>query len=200
MTKAAASETNSTSSSSSSSNGSIDPVVGCIDIRLPQSVTSAVLLLQGQKNSPPNKGPSAASLSFSHMQVVTKTADSESESTTTTTTISSSSSNGSSSNSGAAGTVLGCIDIRLPQSVTGAAAIGVPDGDAAGCYLLNVVVEEESRGQGLGKALMKAAVQRAVQQWGAERLYTHVEATNEVGGGVIRDIGVLGFFIGDERV
>jgi len=104
---------------------------------------------------------------------VTKAADPESESTTTTT---SSSSNGH----GAGGGVLGCIDIRLPQSVTGTAAIGVPEGDAAGCYLLNVVVEEESRGQGLGKALMKVAVQRAVEQWGAERLYTHVEATNEV--------------------
>jgi ribosomal protein S18 acetylase RimI-like enzyme len=98
--------------------------------------------------------------------------------TTTTTTTSSSNGNGAAAG---AGVVVGCIDIRLPSSVTGAPAIGVPEGDAQGCYLLNVVVEEDSRGQGLGKSLMRAAIRRAVQQWGAERLYTHVEADNEVG-------------------
>jgi ribosomal protein S18 acetylase RimI-like enzyme len=51
-----------------------------------------------------------------------------------------------------------------------------------GAYILNVVVEEESRGQGIGKALMFEAMSRAVHMWGAKTLYTHVEATNEVGG------------------
>jgi ribosomal protein S18 acetylase RimI-like enzyme len=57
---------------------------------------------------------------------------------------------------------------------------GVPDGDPAGCYLLNVVVAENIRGQGVGKRVMRAAMHRAVKHWGAERLYTHVEADNEV--------------------
>lgn len=57
---------------------------------------------------------------------------------------------------------------------------GVPEGDAAGCYLLNVVVAEEQRGLGVGKRVMRAAMSRAVSHWGAQRLYTHVEADNEV--------------------
>ncbi|KAF6264824.1 hypothetical protein COO60DRAFT_1482715 [Scenedesmus sp. NREL 46B-D3] len=76
--------------------------------------------------------------------------------------------------------VLGCIDIRLPQTATGMRVLGVPEGDAAGCYLLNVVVSEGCRGQGIGKALMGAAMAQAVHAWGARRLYTHVEADNEV--------------------
>lgn len=56
----------------------------------------------------------------------------------------------------------------------------MPDGDAAGCYLLNVVVAEDARGRGVGKRLMRAAMARAVGSWGAARLYTHVEAGNEV--------------------
>jgi GNAT superfamily N-acetyltransferase len=60
------------------------------------------------------------------------------------------------------------------------AVAGVPEDDAAGCYLLNVVVNEDWRGQGIGKALMAAAMAQAVHTWGAQQLYTHVEADNEV--------------------
>jgi ribosomal protein S18 acetylase RimI-like enzyme len=81
---------------------------------------------------------------------------------------------------GAAGTVLGCIDTRLPAAVTGLRTVGVPDGDAAGCYLLNVVVLDAVRRRGLGRELMRAAMARAVGMWRAERMYTHVEADNEV--------------------
>eukprot|EP00198_Chlamydomonas_reinhardtii_P009711 XP_001699048.1 predicted protein [Chlamydomonas reinhardtii] len=77
-------------------------------------------------------------------------------------------------------TVLGCIDLRLPAALNGAHPAGVPAGDTAGCYLLNVVVREDVRGQGLGRAIMRAAMGRAVHTWGAARLYTHVEADNEV--------------------
>ncbi len=49
-----------------------------------------------------------------------------------------------------------------------------------GAYLLNVVVHEDHRGQGVGKALMWAAMQRAYNMWNAKSLYTHVEADNEV--------------------
>ncbi len=55
-----------------------------------------------------------------------------------------------------------------------------PQDDTGGCYLLNVVVREDVRGQGLGRAIMRAAMARAVHTWGAQRLYTHVEADNEV--------------------
>jgi hypothetical protein len=34
--------------------------------------------------------------------------------------------------------------------------------------------------QGLGRAIMEAAMRRAVAVWAAQRLYTHVEADNEV--------------------
>ncbi|KAG1672572.1 hypothetical protein FOA52_010673 [Chlamydomonas sp. UWO 241] len=58
--------------------------------------------------------------------------------------------------------------------------MGVPDADDAGCYLLNVVVDDAFRGRGIGRALMRAAMRRAVDVWGAERLYTHVAADNAV--------------------
>ncbi|GFR51523.1 hypothetical protein Agub_g13939 [Astrephomene gubernaculifera] len=76
--------------------------------------------------------------------------------------------------------VLGCIDVRLPAALNGTHPHGVPQDDPAGCYLLNLVVREEARGRGLGGALMRAAMSRAVGRWGAARLYTHVEADNEV--------------------
>ena len=45
--------------------------------------------------------------------------------------------------------------------------------------MLNVVVEESLRGNGVGTALMAAATDMAVQQWHAERMYTHVDCQNE---------------------
>ena len=45
--------------------------------------------------------------------------------------------------------------------------------------MLNVVVEESLRGNGIGTALMAAATDMAVQQWQAERMYTHVDCHNE---------------------
>ncbi|KAG2491136.1 hypothetical protein HYH03_010579 [Edaphochlamys debaryana] len=78
------------------------------------------------------------------------------------------------------GAVLGCIDLRLPRALNGVHPSGVPEGDTHGCYLLNVVVREDARGQGLGRGVMRAAMRRAVETWGAASLYTHVEADNEV--------------------
>ncbi len=42
--------------------------------------------------------------------------------------------------------------------------VGVPLNDSGGSYILNVVVEEASRGRGTGKKLMKAAMSRAVKR------------------------------------
>ncbi|PNH00670.1 hypothetical protein TSOC_009071, partial [Tetrabaena socialis] len=61
--------------------------------------------------------------------------------------------------------------------------------DPHGCYLLNVVVREDVRGQGVGRALMRAAMARAVHSWGAQQLYTHVEADNEVAFRLYRGCG-----------
>lgn len=84
------------------------------------------------------------------------------------------------SSSGQQGPVVGCIDIRLPFTETGVQPLGVPVEDAQGAYILNVVVHEDYRGRGIGRALMLAAMQRAVHVWHASSLYTHVEADNEV--------------------
>jgi len=87
--------------------------------------------------------------------------------------------------------VVGCIDIRVPQAATGMAASGVPAGEAGGAYILNVVVEEGARGRGVGRQLMVAAMARAVRVWGAARLFTHVEAGNDVASGLYRGCGFL---------
>ena len=88
------------------------------------------------------------------------------------------------------GLVVGCIDIRLPQAATGAPASGVPaDEQPGGAYLLNVVVDARARGRGVGRALMRAAMARAVGVWGATRLFTHVEAGNDVAAALYRGCG-----------
>jgi ribosomal protein S18 acetylase RimI-like enzyme len=93
------------------------------------------------------------------------------------------------SSSGGGGVVLGCIDIRVPQAATGLPASGVPAGEPSGAYILNVVVEESARGRGVGRSLMEAAMARAVRVWGAARLFTHVEADNDVASGLYRGCG-----------
>jgi hypothetical protein len=44
-------------------------------------------------------------------------------------------------------TVIGCIDIRVPEALSGTHPAGVPSEDPHGCYILNVVVDEDLRGQ-----------------------------------------------------
>ncbi|GFH26916.1 predicted protein, partial [Haematococcus lacustris] len=85
--------------------------------------------------------------------------------------------------------VLGCIDIRLPRAATGVHPAGVPAEDHQGAYLLNVVVHMDWRGQGVGKALMRGAMERAHSHWQASNLYTHVAADNEVAWGLYRSCG-----------
>lgn len=80
----------------------------------------------------------------------------------------------------ALGNVQGCVDVRPPACHSGALPKGVTNDDTKGGYLLNVVVAEEHRRQGVGAQLVWAAGQHAVRALGAERLYTHVDAQNEV--------------------
>lgn len=47
-------------------------------------------------------------------------------------------------------------------------------------YVLNVVVKIEKRGEGIGRALMEAAMSRAMTRWEAKGLYTHVAGDNDV--------------------
>ncbi|GBF95797.1 hypothetical protein Rsub_08233 [Raphidocelis subcapitata] len=89
----------------------------------------------------------------------------------------------------AGGAVVGCIDVRVPQAATGLPASGVPQGEARGAYILNVVVDVPVRGRGVGRRLMRAAMARAVRVWGAERLFTHVEADNDVASALYRGCG-----------
>ena len=51
--------------------------------------------------------------------------------------------------------------------------------DVRGAYVLNLVVGSQSRGSGVGQALMAAAGELSAWHWGAERAYTHVESQNE---------------------
>ena len=60
--------------------------------------------------------------------------------------------------------IVSCIELRLPRTATGQHPSGVPPGDEAGAYILNVVVHEEERGRGIGKRPMKAAMNRAVER------------------------------------
>ena len=51
--------------------------------------------------------------------------------------------------------------------------------DDKGAFVLNVVVEESLRGNGIGQALMAAATDIAIMQWEARRIYCHVDCANE---------------------
>lgn len=90
---------------------------------------------------------------------------------------------------GTGGLVVGCIDIRVPMSATGVPPSGVPQGETRGAYLVNVVVDARARGRGVGRALMRAAMARAVEVWGATRLFTEVEAGNDVASALYRGCG-----------
>lgn len=79
----------------------------------------------------------------------------------------------------AQGDVQGCVDVRPPACHTGVVPKGVTNDDSAGGYLLNVVVHEDHRRQGLGAQLVWAARSHAAQALGALRMYTHVDAQND---------------------
>lgn len=70
---------------------------------------------------------------------------------------------------------------------------GVPDEDVTGAYILNVVVLEALRGQGVGRSVMRAAMYRAVHAHGAKGLYTSVEADNDVAVRLYRSCGFEDF-------
>ena len=64
------------------------------------------------------------------------------------------------------------------------------DGDRYGAYLLNVVVKDEWQRQGCGTAMIVRAEEDAAQLWSASRIYTKVDAENEVGVPLLQEISV----------
>lgn len=52
-------------------------------------------------------------------------------------------------------------------------------GDPGGAFLVNVAVDQQYRGQGVGRSLIRAAVDTAGRRLLAKRLYTHVDCDNE---------------------
>ena len=82
---------------------------------------------------------------------------------------------------------VGTLDIRPPAGVAGTTHLekkgrfynGVPADDAEGAYMLNVCVKEENRGSGIGTLLMTCACAEAHDRWGAQRMYTEVDAWND---------------------
>ncbi len=54
-------------------------------------------------------------------------------------------------------------------------------GDDLAAFLTNVSVGEGSRGQGIGKALLEEAIEKAKSSWGTARIFAFVDSDNEVG-------------------
>ena len=54
-------------------------------------------------------------------------------------------------------------------------------GDDLAAFMTNVSVGEDSRGQGIGKALLEQSIQKAKSSWGAARIFAFVDSDNEVG-------------------
>mmetsp|Transcript_12030 Transcript_12030/g.30878 ORF Transcript_12030/g.30878 Transcript_12030/m.30878 type:complete len:282 (+) Transcript_12030:150-995(+) len=85
------------------------------------------------------------------------------------------------------GAVLGTLDVRPPAGVVGSTRLqrdgrylnGVPVGEEDGSYVLNVCVAEESRGAGIGSAMMAEAAALARERWGAGSMFTEVDTWNE---------------------
>lgn len=77
------------------------------------------------------------------------------------------------------------VPLEAPPSTpaSGAAAAAAAGRSPAAAYISNVVVAPAQRGRGLGRRLVAAGLQAAAQQWGAVRVYCHVELDNEVRGG-----------------
>lgn len=55
----------------------------------------------------------------------------------------------------------------------------VVQGDSGGAFLVNVAVDQQHRGQGVGRKLIATAVDTAARRLLAKRLYTHVDCDNE---------------------
>ena len=92
--------------------------------------------------------------------------------------------------------VLATCDVRPPANIAGVHPEGVPGHDATGCYITNVAVDPDTRGQGLGFQLLEAAATYAVEQWQAQAAYTTVETSNKVClGWTLQMPALLGFLV-----
>lgn len=84
----------------------------------------------------------------------------------------------------------GSLDIRPPAKYNNKPPQGVPPAQAQHSgYVLNVVVQSGQRRRGLGRQLVEEAKRLAQQEWNAERLYAHVDATNDAAIGCYQACG-----------
>jgi ribosomal protein S18 acetylase RimI-like enzyme len=84
----------------------------------------------------------------------------------------------------------GSLDIRPPASYNNRHPQGVPtEHSQHSGYVLNVVVQSGERRKGLGRQLVEEAKRLARQEWNAEKLYAHVDATNDAAIGCYQACG-----------
>lgn len=53
-------------------------------------------------------------------------------------------------------------------------------GDDLAAFMTNVSVGGDSRGQGIGKALLEESILKAKTSWGTSRIFAFVDSDNEV--------------------
>ena len=58
--------------------------------------------------------------------------------------------------------------------------VAMLQGDDLAAFMTNVSVGEDSRGQGIGKALLEQSIEKAKTSWSAARIFAFVDSDNEV--------------------
>ncbi|KAK9857997.1 hypothetical protein WJX84_005609, partial [Apatococcus fuscideae] len=85
--------------------------------------------------------------------------------------------------------VVGTLDLRPPAAATGVPPPSIPEGDDLAAFMTNVSVGEDSRGQGIGKALLEQSIEKAKTSWSATRIFAFVDSDNEVALGLYKRYG-----------
>ncbi|KAK9821059.1 hypothetical protein WJX74_007087 [Apatococcus lobatus] len=85
--------------------------------------------------------------------------------------------------------VVGTLDLRPPAAATGVPPPSVPETDDLAAFMTNVSVGEDSRGQGIGKALLEESILKAKTSWGTSRIFAFVDSDNEAALGLYKRFG-----------
>lgn len=88
--------------------------------------------------------------------------------------------------------VIGSLDLHAVKAMTGEVLIG---NSSHAAYLANVCVSDEAKRQGVGAAMIHTARQ-ICREWGADALFVHLMAVNEIGR---RFYGSQGFVVEQEE-